>query len=107
MISDEDVDLALSHLRKETGAKERAELAYLESYGKHLKAILMKEFPNLPANAQEREAYAHPKYVEHLEKTKQAVYADTHARSKREAAIALIDAWRTQQASQRGMERLR
>ena len=69
LITDEDVDKAVDFLRNtaEQSAKYKAERVYLDEYRKSLKALLMKNHLDLPVSAQEREAYASPVYIQHLE----------------------------------------
>jgi hypothetical protein len=52
-------------------------------------------------NAQERDALISPEYAEQIEVLRQAVFNDELQKSHREAAQATIDAWRTQEASNR------
>jgi hypothetical protein len=53
-------------------AKAKAERCYIEEYRKSLKAILMKRSMENAIGAQEREAYAHPEYVQLLEGLREA-----------------------------------
>jgi chromosome segregation ATPase len=103
MISDEDVERALDHLRDSAtkAARARAERAYIEEFRKTMKAQIMKEHATLPLGAQEREAYDDARYRQHLEALKEAVYADEYHRFMREAANAKIEAWRTQCSNER------
>ena len=57
-------------------------------------------------NAQEREAYSDPNYKAHLLAIKQAVEAEEQIRWMLIAAQARIDCWRTQEASNRTIDRL-
>jgi hypothetical protein len=66
-----------------------------------MKAQIMKEHAGDPLGAQEREAYDDPRYREHLEAIKEAVYADEYQRFMRGAAEAKIEAWRTQCSNRR------
>ncbi len=102
-ITDEEIDKALDFLRDNAreAAQARADRVYVEEYRKTLKAQLMKEHASLSAVLQEREAYADPRYVEHLEAIKEAVRQDEFARFMRIAAEAKIEAWRTQSSNSR------
>jgi hypothetical protein len=103
MISDDDIEKALDYLRASTNkaAQARAERAYVEEFRKSIKASIMKEHVDQPLGAQEREAYDDPRYREHLQAIKEAVYADEYQRFAREAALAKIEAWRTQCSNRR------
>ena len=52
-------------------------------------------------NAQEREAYANPKYIDHLKALQAAVEAEEKLRWMLIAAEARIEVWRSQEASKR------
>ena len=105
-INENEIDLALAYLRDNAGAaaQARANRAYLEEYRKVLKAQIMQESPEMPVNAQERNAYADARYTTHLEALKIAIYEDEKHRFLLTAAEAKIDAWRTQQATERAMK---
>lgn len=115
IVTDEDVEKALDFLRSNSfkAAKARAERIYLEEFRKSKKAMLMQQAmighngPNdLPVSAQERDAYAHQEYQELLLGLKVAVEEDEKARFGMLAAQSIIDAWRTQQANARVMEKI-
>jgi hypothetical protein len=82
-------------------AQAKAERIYLEEYRKSLKAILMKKSMENAVNAQEREAYSHPEYVELLEGLRDAVVAEERLRWEMVAAQARVEVWRSQEASNR------
>ena len=105
-VTEEQVQHALDYLRDNAGsaAEAKAERIFCEEYRKALKAVLMKESPEKAINAQERDAYADGRYKAHLDKLKQAVYADEFNRARRVAAEMKIEAWRTQQANYRAMK---
>ncbi len=106
MISDNEVQKALDFLRDtaEDSEKFKAERIYLEEYRKSLKALIMKQFTDLPVSAQEREAYASPRYQEHIKALQTAVYADEKQRFLRVACEAKIEAWRSFSANYRAMK---
>lgn len=115
IVTDEDVEKALDFLRANSfkAAKARAERVYLEEFRKTKKALLMKQAMvehngpgDLPVSAQEREAYAHPDYQEFLKGLRAGVEEDEKARFGMLAAQSIIDAWRTQQANARVMEKI-
>ena len=82
---------------------------YLEEYRKTLKAELCKEALNQgfeAVNAQEREAYSHPTYKTHLKAIKEAMQLEEQLRWQLVAAQARVDVWRSQEASNRAMDRV-
>ena len=86
-------------------AQARADRVYAEEYRKSLKAILMKEHAALPAVAQEREAYADPRYLAHLDALKTAVEAEEAARWRMVTAQAAVEVWRTLSANNRNFDK--
>lgn len=102
-ISEAEIDKALDYLRDNAGAaaQARADRIYVEEYRKTVKAQLMKEHDGKALGIQEREAYADPRYVAHLDAIKEAVFRDELARFLKEAAQAKIEAWRTQSSNER------
>ena len=102
-IEDDEIDRALDYLRDNArdAAQAKANRVYVEEYRKVVKAQLMKEHDTKSAVIQEREAYADPRYIQHLEAIKQAVEADEQHRFLRGAADAKIEAWRTQSSNTR------
>lgn len=102
-ITDDEIDKALDFLRDNArdAAEAKADRIYVEEYRKTLKAQIMKEHGSLSAVLQEREAYADPRYVAHLEAIRDAVKSDEFSRFMRVAAEAKIEAWRTQSSNSR------
>jgi hypothetical protein len=105
-INEQEIDRALDYLRDNANvaAQARANRIYMEEFRKTVKAQIMSEHDDLPVNAQERNAYADSRYIKHLEALKQAVYEDERHRFLLSAAEAKIEAWRTQQATERAMK---
>jgi hypothetical protein len=100
------VDFMLRHA--EEYAKAEGYKVYCEELRKTIKAELMKEAEldgHKTAAMQEREAYAHPLYRKHLEKLQGAVIDREKLRWKLIAAQARIEVWRSQEASNRKIER--
>jgi hypothetical protein len=91
------VDYIITNAKK--FAKAKAERCYLEEYRKSLKAILMKRSMESAVNAQEREAYSHPEYVELLHGLKEAVEIEEKLRWDLIGAQARVEIWRTEQAN--------
>lgn len=86
-------------------AKARSERVYLEEFRKSLKAILMTRSAEKSAAGQERDAYAHPDYLAHLEALKIAVEAEEKLRWRMVASQAAIEVWRSQESSNRMIDR--
>jgi len=82
-------------------AKAKAERCYIEEYRKSLKAILMKRSMESAIGAQEREAYAHPEYVQLLDGLKEAVLIEERLKWDITAATLRVEIWRTEQANNR------
>lgn len=86
-------------------AEAKAHRLYLDEYKHSLKALLMKQSDSQSAAGQERDAYAHPDYLAHLEAIKAAVEAEEKLRWQMVATEAAIEVWRSQEASNRRIER--
>lgn len=82
-------------------AQAKADRIYLEEYRKSLKAILMKKSMENAVNAQEREAYSNPDYLELLKGLKDAVQTEEEIRWGLVAAQARIEVWRSREATNR------
>jgi len=83
-----------------------AKVRYEENMLKVLRAVLMQDAleqsgGKLSVSAQERDAYAHPRYLEQVKKASRAVHEEQTQIGKRKAAIMQIDAWRTWNANHR------
>lgn len=103
MIGEDEIERAVQWMvdNAAKAAQARATREHCEQYRKSLKALLMKEHAELPLGAQEREAYADDRYVEHLEALRVAVEADEKYRWLMTAAETKVSAWQTQQRMQR------
>lgn len=97
------VDYVLKNAKK--FAKAKAERVYLEEFRKSKKALLMQVSTESTSVAQERDAYAHPEYRQLLEGLKQAVEVEEQLRWTLIAAQARIEIWRSQEASNRMMDK--
>jgi len=85
-------------------AKAKSDRIYLEEFRKSKKALLMREAEQAGHKTgamQEREAYAHPGYLELLEGLRAAVEEEEKFRWLMVAAQAKIEAWRTIEANRR------
>lgn len=98
-----DPELAIEYIFKHGRlfAKAKAERIYLEEYRKSLKAIIMKRSLEAAVNAQEREAYSDPEYVQLLKGLKEAVESEEEIRWGLVAAQARIEVWRSKEATNR------
>lgn len=105
-VADEEVERALDYLRDSAAvaANARASRVYMDEYRKVVKAELMGEHEGLAANLREQYAYADPRYKKHLQAQREAVLEDARHQFLREAALARIEAWRTQSATERAMK---
>lgn len=103
MISEDEIEKAVNWLASSAtqAAQARATREYLSEYRKTLKAQIMRENVDIPLAAQEREAYADPRYVTHLEALKIAIQEDERMRWLQAAAEAKVSAWQTQQRALR------
>jgi hypothetical protein len=93
------VDHIIMHAQQFAHAK--AKRVYLEEFRKSKKALLMKQSLEPALGAQERDAYAHPEYVELLKGLRDAVAIEEKLRWDLIAAQARVDIWRTEQANLR------
>lgn len=85
-------------------AKAKSDRVYLEEFRKSKKALLMKDALLRgieAANAQEREAYADPEYLEVLKGLAEAIEREETLKWYLEAAKMKSDIWRTEQANER------
>lgn len=86
-------------------AQAKANVTYLEQYRKSKKAILFASAMGNTIADKESYAYSHPEYLELLEGLKAAVEKAEGLRWMLVAAQARIDVWRSQEASNRGLDR--
>lgn len=89
-------------------AKAKSDRTYMEEYRKTLKAELCKDALARgfeAVNAQEREAYSDPTYKTHLQAIREAVKEEEYLRWMLIAAQARIDVWRSQEASNRSIDK--
>ena len=80
-------------------AKAKADRIYIEEYRKSLKAMIMKRSLETAVNAQEREAYSDPEYVQLLQGLREAVEVEEEIRWGLVAAQARIEVWRSIEAT--------
>lgn len=106
MITEEELNKAMQWLvdNADKAAEARAQRQYLEDFSRTIKAEIMGEHTSEPVNAQERHAYADPRYKAHLDGLRAAIHKDERYRWLKDTAIAKIDVYRTQQANLRGVK---
>lgn len=89
----------------EAYAKAKANVTYLEQFRKSKKAIIFQNALGNTIADKESFAYSHPEYLEVLEGLKEAVEEAERLRWMLVAAQARIDVWRSQEASNRNIDR--
>lgn len=102
------VDDALELLRSNInrGAEAAADRLYLGEFKKSLKSMLMVQANAKSAVIQERDAQCHPRYLEHLQKMRDAELVYETVRGERAWAERVIDVYRTRQANTRPARKL-
>ena len=106
MISDEQLEMAMNHIRDKANeyAKAKATRIQLMEFRKSKKALLMikaEKAGHRTAASQEREAYADAEYIELLNSIADAVEDEETHRYLMKAAELKVDIWRTRAANQR------
>ena len=102
---DPQTSLEVMHKTGPALAQARAERVYLEEYRKSLKALLMQSSQQSSAVLQEREAYADKSYQDHLAALRIAVEREESLRWKMVTAQTAVEVWRSQESSNRMMDR--
>jgi predicted RNase H-like nuclease (RuvC/YqgF family) len=108
MSKEYDPNDAVEFIFKKAGsyAKAKGQLAELETYKSSLKAIQMAKSGESSLGAQEREAYRSPEYQELCKAIGAATEEVEKLRWELEAAKMRWETWRTQQATNRQVERM-
>lgn len=86
-------------------AQAKAEVTFIEQFRKSKKAILFSNAMGNTIAEKEAYAYSHPEYLDLLEGLREAVEEAERLRWLLVAAQARIDIWRSQEASNRGIDR--
>jgi hypothetical protein len=86
-------------------AKAKAERIYIEQYRKSLKSMLFIGDKGKTVSEREAAAYAHPDYLALLDGLKAAVEMEESLRWQMVAAEARIEVWRSQEASNRMVDK--
>lgn len=105
-MSEDKIEARMQELRElaQRFAKAYAQKEYLEEFRKSKIALLMKDAGRSghdSAAAQEREARAHPQYLELLEGLKDATEQSESLRWQLKLAEIAVDIWRTKQSTRR------
>ena len=87
-------------------AKAKGQLAQLEAYKSSLKSIKMKQSSEQSLGAQEREAYASQEYQDLCVAIGKATEDAELLKWQITSATMRFDAWRTEQASNRNLEKM-
>ena len=103
MISDADVEKAIDYLRNSAteAAQARANMKYLVEFLKSKRAQIKVAQRDMSNAAADDAALSDPAYLELLKAFEVSVEKDAFHSFKREAASALIEAWRTMNANAR------
>ncbi len=103
MVEEAQIEKAFDWLQHNevAAAEARAQRVWAAEYRKSLKAILMNESNAKSAADREAWAYAHPKYLEHLDVLKAAVLADETYKARIGRLHLLTDFWRSVESSRR------
>lgn len=109
MITDAEIEKSVDYLRDNArkAAQAKAERIYMEEYRKVVKALLMREVASESLGGQEARAYADKRYTTHLDALQGAIERDEYHRWMMVAAQAKIEAWRTQCANVRILDKIR
>ncbi len=86
-------------------AQAKAQVTYLEEFRKSKKAMLFSVAMGNTIADKDNHAYSHPEYLAVLDGLKEAVEKAETLRWMLVAAQARIDVWRSQEASNRGIDR--
>ena len=99
IVTPEQVEDALNILTTNDVANTRGDMLFAEHMIKHTRALLATLSGEKTMAGAERAAESSPRYVEKVESYRQRVVDFEVAKAKREHAVAVIDVWRTQQAT--------
>ena len=86
-------------------AKAKAERVYLEEFRKSKKALLMAQSEAKTSAEREQWAYGHGDYLKLLDGIRTAIEIEEGLKWGLEAARIRVDIWRSQEASNRTMDR--
>jgi len=84
----------------------KGRLAGLEAAKSSVKSIMMKKSSEQSLGGQEREAYASQEYQDHCQKIDEATAQEALLKLELSLAQMKFEAWRSEQATNRNIERL-
>lgn len=99
----QSIDYMIRHSAEYAQAK--AQVTYLEEFRKSKKAMLFSAAIGNTIADRENQAYSHPEYLAVLDGLREAVEKAESLRWMLVAAQARIDVWRSQEASNRNIDR--
>ena len=104
---DIDPNKAIEFIIKQSGiyAQAKANRVYIENYLRSAKSKMMMESTATSIAAKEMEAYATDDYIALLDGLKEAVETEEKLRWQLIAAQARIEIWRSQEATNRTIDR--
>ena len=100
----DEIQKIVDHI--ENYAAAEANLAWLESYKHALKALKMKESPSPSIAGKEMDALASDDYVEYCHNLEEAKKKHTTLKLTIETCKLKIEVWRTEQATNRQIEKI-
>lgn len=106
-ITDEQLHRAFEIINDEAHAKARAAHEYMDDLTKTVLAKLMASSNAKSAVEREQYARSHPDFEAHLKAVQEVAELDYVGRQKTDAAKAVFEAWRTIQANDRALEKIR
>ena len=106
-IEQSEVEKGLRYMREHAHdlASAKANRIYITHYLKSCHAMLYSEAPGKTVEDKKNWAYAHPDYLEQLKALKIAVQEEETHRWGMESAEALVQTWRTQESTNRMIDR--
>lgn len=106
-ITDDQLNRAFEIISDESHAKARAAHEYMDDLTKTVLAKLMAQSNAKSAVEREQMARAHPDYETHLKAKRDVGELDYVGRQRIAAANAVFECWRTMQANDRALEKIR
>jgi len=106
-IEQSEVEKGLRYMREHAPdlAKAKANRIYITHYLKSCHAMLYSEAPGKTVEDKKNWGYAHPDYLEQLAALQIAIQEEETHRWKMEAAKALTEVWRTQESTNRAIDK--
>ena len=107
MIEQKQVEAALEYMQTHAQdlANAKANRIYITHYLKSCLAMLYQKSTGKTDKARESDAHADPEYLKQLAALQIAVQEEERHRWKMNAAEAMVEVWRTQEANNRAIDR--